>query len=172
MSEWDFLWEVDGAEREFAMATGLTYADLEYLIEHQERKRIKHRNEAWKELKKLRDRGSISSEEFKKRKCEVFAVEIEQKKRKKALIKKLKAFHAHSTNNRDEIKGSIRCACFGCESKVLVYNLTYDGDTAICPHCGKKAIIPFFDDIEYYLHSMHNYYYPNEKSDEDEYEDY
>ena len=176
-SDWDFLWEVDGAEREFAMETGLTYADLAYLEEQEEqeriraeRERIKHRNKAWKELKKLRDSGTISPEEFKKRKCEIFAVEIEQKRRKKELIKQLKAFHAHSTNNRDELKDSVKCACFGCVSTILVYHLSYDGETAVCPNCGKKAIVPFFEHIEYYLRPMHDYYYPDE--DLEEYYDY
>ncbi len=128
------------------------------------------RNKAWKELKKLRDNGSISPKEFKKRKCEIFAVEIEQKNQKKALIKKLKFFYDHSTNNRNELKGSVKCACYGCASIILVYHLSYEGETAICPRCGRKAIVPFIDNIEHYLHSMHDYYYPNENLER--YEDY
>lgn len=151
MSEWDFLWEVEGAERQFAMEAGMTYADLKYIEEQEEQKRrqaeherIKTRNKAWKDLKKLRDSGSISSEEFKKRKCEIFAIEIEQKKQKKVLIRKLKDYHKHSINNRGELKHSVKCACFGCASIILVYHLSYEGDTAVCPNCGRKAIIPFF----------------------------
>lgn len=45
MSDWDFLWEVDGAEREFAMETGLTYADLAYLEEQEEQERIRAERE-------------------------------------------------------------------------------------------------------------------------------
>lgn len=172
MSEWDFLWEVEGAEREFAIATGLTYADMAYLAEQEEKERkraelqrIKTRNKAWAELKKLRDNGSLSPEEFKKRKNEIFALEIEQKKLKKMLVRKLKEIHTHSENNRYELLGSVKCACFCCMSVVFVYNLSYDGDTAVCPRCCKKSIIQYSDEFLPYIDAMHDYYYPNENPD-------
>ena len=68
MSEWDFLWESEGDELMEVMSTGMTDADYVYL-EEQERK---ERRKAWMDLKKLRDTGMISKEDFKKRKAEIF----------------------------------------------------------------------------------------------------
>lgn len=68
MSEWDFLFDLEGDELMEAMFTGMTDADYEYL-ENQERK---NRRKAWTELKKLRDGGMITREEFRKRKAEIF----------------------------------------------------------------------------------------------------
>ena len=49
MSEWDFLWSLEGDELMEAMSTGMTDADYAYL-EEQERK---ERRKAWMDLKKL-----------------------------------------------------------------------------------------------------------------------
>lgn len=68
MSEWDFLWGLEGKELMEAMYTGMTDADYEYL-ENQERN---NRRMKWTELKRLRDSGMISREEFRKRKAEIF----------------------------------------------------------------------------------------------------
>lgn len=68
MSEWDFLFGLEGDELMEAMFTGMTDADYEYL-ENQERN---NRRKKWTELKKLRDNGMISREEFRKRKAEIF----------------------------------------------------------------------------------------------------
>ena len=68
MSEWDFLWGLEGDELMEAMSTGMTDADYAYL-EEQERK---ERRKDWMDLKKLRDNGMISKEDFKKRKAEIF----------------------------------------------------------------------------------------------------
>ena len=69
MSEWDFLWGLEGQELEDAMSCGMTSSDMDYL-EEQERKEI---NEKWRELKDLRDSNHITKEEFKQRKQELFA---------------------------------------------------------------------------------------------------
>ncbi len=172
MSDWDFLWEVEGAERKFAMETGMTYDDLEYFESQEEirqiedeKNRIRKRNKEWKELKKLRDNHSITSDEFKARKNQIFAVEIEQKKKKDAFIKEIKKLHHQSINNKSEIKNSVKCLCFGCVSTILTYNVEYDeSDTAICPKCNRKTVIPFGWN-EYYLRGMHDYYFPDEDLD-------
>ncbi|MBD5485977.1 MAG: hypothetical protein HDR18_10775 [Lachnospiraceae bacterium] len=69
MSEWDFLWGLEGDELMDAMASGGTEADWEY-IEEQEKKRRKNQ---WEELKSLRDTKAITKEEFKRRKVEIFS---------------------------------------------------------------------------------------------------
>lgn len=182
MGDWDFLWDLKGEERQFAMETGMTYADAAYLEEkyeeqekqkqsQSEKERIKKRNAAWKELKKLRDSQSITPEEFKNRKEQIFAVEIERKKEKKKLTRTLKSLKQKSIQNKKSIQGSVKCLCFGCVSTLLTYHVKYDkDDTAICPNCNRKTVIPF--DWEDYLLKMHNYYYPDEEldfMDEDEY---
>lgn len=68
MSEWDFLFDLEGDELMEAMFTGMTEADYAYLDE-QERKSKKAE---WNNLKKLRDSGKITRAEFKKRKAEIF----------------------------------------------------------------------------------------------------
>ena len=68
MSEWDFLYDLEGDELMEAMMNGGTKEDFEF-IEEQERKRKKRE---WEALKKLRDTNQISKEEFKKRKAEIF----------------------------------------------------------------------------------------------------
>lgn len=73
MSEWDFLWGLEGQELDDAMSSGMTNADMEY-IEGQERK---EKNVKWKELKDLRDSNQITKEEFKKRKQELFAPNLD-----------------------------------------------------------------------------------------------
>lgn len=170
MSDWDFLWELEGEEREFAMETGMSYADLAYLQEQEEKElkraekaRIKERNKAWYSLKKLRDSGKISHQDFKKRKEEIFAVEIERQKQYKALERQLKEYKKHSIHNRNELIGAVKCVCYSCCSKVLVYHVTYDdNDTAICPVCRRKTILPYLDNVEYYLCLLHDYVFPNE----------
>ncbi len=176
MSEWDFLWELGDEEREFAISTGLTYDDLRYLEEQEEkerkkieRQRIKIRNKAWRELKELRDKGLISHDDFKKRKCEIFSVEIQQKEQRKAVIKELRALHEYSVNNRNTFSKSIKCLCYGCVSTILVYNLSYDDNTAICPKCHRKAIIPFSEWGSLRLKLMHDYYYPDDKLQKHDY---
>lgn len=70
MSDWDFLYAMkdrgySAAEIQDAMASGAAlweWAD----IEKQARKA------EWEKLKSLRDTGTISREEFKKRKAEMF----------------------------------------------------------------------------------------------------
>lgn len=70
MSDWDFLYEMKDrgyseAEIQGAMSSGA--APWEWAsIEKQERKG------EWEKLKSLRDSGTISSEEFKKQKAEMF----------------------------------------------------------------------------------------------------
>ena len=66
MSEWDFLWDLEGQELEDAMSSGMTESDMEY-IENNER------NREWTKLKMLRDSKQISKEEFKQRKQELSA---------------------------------------------------------------------------------------------------
>lgn len=66
MSEWDFLWDLEGQELEDAMSSGMTESDMEY-IENNER------NREWTKLKMLRDSKQLSKEEFKQRKQELFA---------------------------------------------------------------------------------------------------
>jgi hypothetical protein len=66
MSEWDFLWDLEGQELEDAMSCGMTRSDMDY-IENQERDR------EWTKLKELRDSTQITMDEFKLRKQELFA---------------------------------------------------------------------------------------------------
>lgn len=68
MSEWDFLWGLEGEELMEAMASGGTEEDWEY-IEEKERK---YRKSQWEELKHLRDTDAITREEFRRRKSEIF----------------------------------------------------------------------------------------------------
>lgn len=68
MSEWDFLWGLEGDELMEAMSSGMTDADYAYL-ENRERK---NKCGEWKKLKDLRDKGLISREEFRQRKAEIF----------------------------------------------------------------------------------------------------
>ncbi|MBU5253327.1 SHOCT domain-containing protein [Lysinibacillus capsici] len=72
MSEWDFLWGLNGKELEDAMISGGTVNDWAYVEEH---KRKKSKLE-WENLKSLRDSGIISKEEFKKRKTALFSNDI------------------------------------------------------------------------------------------------
>lgn len=72
MSEWDFLWGLNGNELEEAMSSGGTAADWAN-IEEQE---IRKRKEQWDKLKTLRDNEEISKEEFKKRKTTLFSHEV------------------------------------------------------------------------------------------------
>jgi hypothetical protein len=73
MSEWNFLWGLNGQELEDAMSSGMTDDDMSY-AEEQERK---ERKEEWEKLKALRDSGQISKEEFKKRKTVLFSNDID-----------------------------------------------------------------------------------------------
>lgn len=57
MSEWDFLWELEGDELMEGMLNGMTDGDYLYL----EKQEKKERRKDWKELKILRDNGKISS---------------------------------------------------------------------------------------------------------------
>ncbi|MDE6004840.1 MAG: hypothetical protein K2G88_05580 [Oscillospiraceae bacterium] len=115
ISDWDFLWELEGEELEFAMATGMSYDDLAYLDEQE------------KEERKV--------QEYKK----------------------------YAIHNRKELAGSVKCACYGCVSIMPVYHVTYDDDdTAICPICKRKTIVPYFDDIECYLEDLHDADFPDE----------
>lgn len=68
MSEWDFLWGLNGQELEDAMSSGGTQEDWNF-IEEQERH---ERKSKWEELKRLRDDGKISRVEFKSRKEQLF----------------------------------------------------------------------------------------------------
>ena len=175
LSDWDFLWDL--SPEEAAEATGDVAGFFADYIEEQneeirqraERRRIKARNKAWKELKILRDSGAISREDFKQRKDEIFAFENEQKRQKNALIKKIKEYQKYSQNNRERLRGSIKCACYGCLSTILVYNLFFDGDTAICPNCDSKTIVPFSDDILEHIQLIHDYYCPNDELADDYY---
>lgn len=65
MSEWDFLWGLEGQELADAMSTGMTEDDI-LNLEKQEW------YDEWKQLKDLRDSGQITAEEFKLRKKELF----------------------------------------------------------------------------------------------------
>ena len=70
MSDWDFLYEMEEQgynedEIQEAMSSGVAPWELDW-IEKQERQA------EWKELKSLRDTGTISLEEFKKLKAEMF----------------------------------------------------------------------------------------------------
>lgn len=74
MSDWEFLHDMnnEGCSTEQlleAMASGGSPQDWAY-IEKQEKK--ESQKEEWEELKSLRDTGTISREEFKKRKSEIF----------------------------------------------------------------------------------------------------
>lgn len=84
MSEWDFLWGLKGKALEDAMAFGIEQDDWDYLnysvdddddeeykneINEQHRLALKAE---WEELKKLRDSGSISIDEFRRRKKALF----------------------------------------------------------------------------------------------------
>lgn len=68
MSEWDFLWGLEGQELKDAMASGGTDADWDYIEESEKKKR----KADWEKLKTLRDNGEISKEEFKNRKIDIF----------------------------------------------------------------------------------------------------
>lgn len=68
MSEWDFLWGLKGKELEDAMSSGMSKADRDYL----ETLDQLTRREKWEDLKKLRDTGVITQEEFKSRKKALF----------------------------------------------------------------------------------------------------
>jgi len=70
MSEWEFLHDMhaqgyNAEEIMDAASCGASPSDLAY-IERQEKKK------EWEELKSLRDAGTISPEEFKRRKTELF----------------------------------------------------------------------------------------------------
>lgn len=65
MSDWDFLWGLEGEELFDAMSTGMTRDDIAYIQREEERK------EALKNLQALRDQGEISEEEFKMREDEI-----------------------------------------------------------------------------------------------------
>jgi len=70
MSDWDFLYEMKDrgySEGDIRDAIGSGVAPWEWAyIEKQERKA------EWEKLKSMRDAGTISREEFKKRKAEMF----------------------------------------------------------------------------------------------------
>jgi len=68
MSEWDFLWGLDGQELVDAMSSGGTQEDWKFV---EEQERIERKNK-WEELKRLRDDGKISNNEFKSRKEQLF----------------------------------------------------------------------------------------------------
>lgn len=70
MSEWDFLYGLEGEELTDAMSCGMTYSDIAF-IEKQEHKK------EWEKLKELRDSGKITKEEFKKRKSSLFSSNID-----------------------------------------------------------------------------------------------
>ena len=70
MSEWEFLHDMNNAgctpdQLIEAMSTGATEEEWD-LIDKQEKKA------EWEKLKSLRDAGTISKEEFKKQKSEIF----------------------------------------------------------------------------------------------------
>jgi hypothetical protein len=74
MSDWDFLYEMNergysGDEIMDAAGSGAAPWQWDY-IEKEERKQ--ERKAEWEKLKSLRDTGTISREEFKKRKAEMF----------------------------------------------------------------------------------------------------
>ena len=69
MSEWDFLWGLKGEELEDAIASGMSQSERDSLNEH----RIAVKAE-WESLKLLRDSGSITMEEFRKRKKLLFPI--------------------------------------------------------------------------------------------------
>ena len=52
--------------------------------------------------------------------------------------------HKHTMDNRHEIERSMECACFDCGE---IYNasevteLTDNGNTALCPHCGMDCVL-------------------------------
>ncbi len=65
MSEWDFLWGLEGQALEDAMSSGAT---------HEEWNEIEHKKtiNEWNNLKKLRDSNTITNEEFQRRKKLLF----------------------------------------------------------------------------------------------------
>ena len=68
MSEWDFLWGLDGQELENAMSSGGTQEDWKFI---EEQDRIERKSKC-NELKRLRDDGKINKNEFKSRKEQLF----------------------------------------------------------------------------------------------------
>lgn len=84
MSEWDFLWGLKGEALKDAMAFGIeqdewnyrkdTYSnfdEVEYKNDIDEQHRLALKSE-WEELKALRDTGSITIDEFSRRKFALF----------------------------------------------------------------------------------------------------
>lgn len=73
MSDWDFLWDLEGDELKDSMSSGASSWEWDLIAEREEKeaKKLNVRNE-WNELKILRDTGKISKEEFKKRKMNIF----------------------------------------------------------------------------------------------------
>lgn len=70
MSDWEFLHDMhsQGCSPEEIMdaaSCGASPSDLAYIERHEMK-------EKWEELKSLRDDGTISPEEFKRRKAELF----------------------------------------------------------------------------------------------------
>ena len=69
MSEWDFLWGLEGQELLDTMSSGGTKEDWDYIEEQERRLSVRKK---WEELKRLRDNREISIQEFKKRKQDIF----------------------------------------------------------------------------------------------------
>ena len=68
MSEWDFLWGLNGQDLEDAMTTGAIRTEWDEIECSEQRER----STEWFKLKMLRDNNEITNEEFKKRKNELF----------------------------------------------------------------------------------------------------
>ncbi len=83
MSEWDFLWGLEGDALMEAMSSGATNKEWNHIDEQEEDERVSKRNKEWEELKELRDSNKISHEVFKARKAEIFAYDNQIKEENK-----------------------------------------------------------------------------------------
>jgi hypothetical protein len=92
MSEWDFLWGLKGEALKDAMAFGIEQDEWnyrkdidsnidedEYQSDIDEQHRIALKAE-WEELKALRDTGSITIDEFRRRKIALFPAKMRESK--------------------------------------------------------------------------------------------
>ncbi|GEM_PF-5083259 len=113
----------------------------------------------------LKNLEQMTDSDMKKLKKELI-IKIKEYK-KQLLIQKLQRYRAFSENNKSKIKNSVKCVCYGCVSTILTYHISYDENTAVCPYCGRKTVIPYFDDIDYYLRTMHDYFNPEFPVDEE-----
>ncbi len=81
--------------------------------------------------------------------------------------------HSHCSFNQEELANSKQCACFGCQTifcpdEIDEWIDDSDGYTAVCPLCGKDAIIgdasgyPIMQD---FIEQMNHYWMNNSDSE-------